>query len=179
MASYAREAMGTASELGYRHRRANAFQRSMQAVGSSRPGAWAFARLLPPLDRVLGRATRGRRSAPDVLAGLPVLMVTTTGRRSGRPRTTPLISVPVDDDLSLLGTNFGGPSTPGWVRNLEADPRATVAFGGRTVEVVARAATPAERAAVWSAAADVYRGYGEYRRRVQDREIRIFVLELA
>ena len=68
--------MGTARELGYRHRRTNPFQRSMQALGSSKPGAWSFARLLPPVDRLLDRTTHGRWSAPAVLAGLPVLMVT-------------------------------------------------------------------------------------------------------
>jgi deazaflavin-dependent oxidoreductase (nitroreductase family) len=171
--------MGTATDLGYRHRRANAFQRSMQALGSSKPGAWTFARVLPPVDRALDRATHGRRSAPDLLAGLPVLMVTTTGRRSGQRRTTPLISVPVGDDLALLGTNFGGPSTPAWVHNLEADPHATVAYRGTPVEVVARPATDDERTAVWAASRDVYAGYAKYQRRVQDREIRIFVLERA
>jgi deazaflavin-dependent oxidoreductase (nitroreductase family) len=171
--------MGTARELGYRHRRANPFQRSMQALGSSKPGAWSFARLLPPVDRLLDRTTHGRWSAPALLAGLPVLMVTTTGRRSGRPRTTPLISVPIGDDLALLGTNFGGPDTPAWVFNLEAEPRATVTHGGHTIEVVARPATDAERAEVWAASEDVYAGYAKYRTRVHDREIRIFVLEAA
>jgi deazaflavin-dependent oxidoreductase (nitroreductase family) len=171
--------MGTASELGYTHRRVNPFQRSMQALGSSKPGAWAFARVLPPVDRLLDRATHGRRSAPDLLAGLPVVMVTTTGRRSGQPRTAPLISVPLGDDLALLGTNFGGPDTPAWVFNLEADPRATVAYRGRSIAVVARPADDAERARVWAASQGVYAGYAKYRTRVHDREIRIFVLEPA
>jgi len=174
--AYGRD-MGTATELGYRHHKANAVQRSMQALGSSRPGAWTFARLLPPVDRVLERTTHGRWSAPGLLAGLPVIMVTTTGRRSGQRRTTPLISVPVGDDLALLGTNFGGPSTPAWVFNLEADPRATVAYEGRAIEAVARPATEEERAVVWAGSEGVYGGYAKYRTRVQDREIRIFVLE--
>jgi deazaflavin-dependent oxidoreductase (nitroreductase family) len=171
--------VGTATELGYRHPRANAAQRAVQAIGSSKPGAWTFARLLPPVDRLLERATHGRWSAPGLLAGLPVIMVTTTGRRSRRPRTTPLIAVPVDGDLTLLGTNFGGPSTPAWVLNLESDPRVTVAFRGRKVDLVARPATDEERAAAWAASSRVYGGYGEYRTRVQEREIRIFVLESA
>ena len=137
--------MGTATELDYRHHRPNAAQRAMQAVGSSRPGAWTFAHVLPPLDRVLHRVSKGRTTLPAVLAGLPVIMVTTTGRRSHRPRTTPLISVPVGDDLALLGTNFGQPHTPAWVLNLEADPHATVEYQGRRCEVVARPATDAER----------------------------------
>lgn len=172
--------MGLASELSYHHRRVNAVQRAMQSVGSSRPGAWTFARVLPPLDRVLHRTVGGRTSLPGLLAGLPVLMVTTVGRRSGKPRTTPLISVPVnDDDLALLGTNFGQPSTPAWVLNLEADPRAVAEFGGRRCEVVARPATEAERDAVWAASRGVYGGYEKYRGRVSGREIRIFVLDPA
>ena len=171
--------MGTATELDYRHHRPNAAQRAMQAVGSSRPGAWTFAHLLPPLDRVLHRMTKGRTTLPAVLAGLPVIMVTTTGRRSRLPRTTPLISVPVGDDLALLGTNFGQPHTPAWVLNLEAGPQAAVEYRGHRCEVVARPATEAERAAVWAASSGVYGGYDKYRTRVTGREIRIFVLEPA
>lgn len=170
--------MGLASDLSYRHTPPNVVQRSMQRVGSSTPGAWSFARLLPPLDRVAHRVSGGRTSLPAVLAGLPVLMVTTVGRRSGRPRTTPLISVPVnDDDLALLGTNFGQPSTPAWVFNLEADPRAVVEYDGARREVTARPATDAEREQVWAASRGVYGGYEKYRERISGRDIRIFVLE--
>ncbi len=63
--------------------------------------------------------------------------------------------------------------------NLEADPRAAVTYEGRTVDAVARPATDGERAAVWAASEGVYGGYAKYRTRVQDREIRIFVLEPA
>ena len=91
---------------------------------------------------MVGRVERGRTSAPAVLAGLPVLDLTTTGRKSGAPRTTHLISVPVGDTLALLGTNFGQGATPAWVLNLEAEPRASVTYKGRTLEVVARPASP-------------------------------------
>jgi deazaflavin-dependent oxidoreductase (nitroreductase family) len=169
--------MGLASELGYRHRTPNAFQRANQRLGSTKAGAWSFSKLLPPLDRVVNRISTGGTSLPAVLAGLPVIMVTTTGRKSGRPRLTPLISVPIGDDLTLLGTNFGQSNTPAWVFNLEADPRCTVEFRGTTVAATARPATDAEREATWAASAGVYGGYRKYRQRVQDRTIRIFVLE--
>lgn len=171
--------MGSATAVGYRHHRANAAQRAVQSVAATRPGAWTFARVLPPVDRVLHRLSKGRTTVPQVLAGLPVVMVTTTGRRSGRPRTAPLVAVPLGDDLALLGTNFGGPSTPGWVWNLEAEPYASVSFEGRTCAVHARPADDDERAEVWSAADGVYPGYARYRSRVIRREIRIFVLEVA
>jgi deazaflavin-dependent oxidoreductase (nitroreductase family) len=169
--------MGLVTDLDYTHRSPNAVQRAMQAFGSSRPGAWFFSKTLPPVDRVLHRVGDGGTSLPALLAGLPVLMVTTTGRRSGQPRTTPLIAVPVAGDLALLGTNFGQADTPAWVLNLEADGHAEVDYDGTTVPVVARPATDAERAEVWDRAQGVYGGYDKYQQRISDREIRIFVLE--
>ena len=88
----------------------------------------------------------GRTSAPAILAGLPVLWVTTTGRTSGQARITPLIAVPVGDDgLALLGTNFGQSNTPAWVLNLEADPAATVKYRDQECPATARPGTDAER----------------------------------
>ncbi|PUA80288.1 nitroreductase family deazaflavin-dependent oxidoreductase [Nocardioides currus] len=169
--------MGLAADLGYRHRPGNALQRRVAAFASSRPGAWLFARTLRHIDSVVLRLSRGRHSAPNLLAGLPVLDLTTTGRKSGQPRTSHLISVPIDDDLALLGTNFGQPSTPAWVFNLEADPRASVSYRGRSVKVLARSATADERARVIARSAGIYGGYQKYLKRISGREVRIFVLE--
>jgi len=169
--------MGLASDLGYRLPRPNASQRLVQSFASTRPGAWLFSRTLRHLDDLVGRLTRGRQSVPELLAGLPVIDVTTTGRRSGLPRTSHLISVPGNDGLAVLGTNFGQRSTPAWVLNLEADPRAAVTYRGTTVEVVARAATEAEYAEVLAGSAGVYGGYLKYVRRISGRRVRIFLLE--
>jgi deazaflavin-dependent oxidoreductase (nitroreductase family) len=169
--------VGVATDLGYGHHSINRVQRLMQQFGSTRVGAWMFSKVLAPVDRVVHRATKGRTSVPEVLAGLPVLMVTTTGRRSGQPRTSPLIAVPVDDTLALLGTNFGQTTTPAWALNLEADPELTVGYRDRVHELVARAATEAERAEVWRNSAGVYGGYEKYRERINGRAVRIFVLE--
>jgi deazaflavin-dependent oxidoreductase (nitroreductase family) len=171
--------VGLATDLDYHHRPANVVQRGVQAFGSSRPGAWVFSRTLRHLDTAVARVTRGRQSAPQLLAGLPVLDLTTTGRRSGRLRTSHLISIPVGDDLALLGTNFGQPTTPAWVLNLEADPNASVTFRGRTVGVVARPATDAERAAVTERSRGIYGGYEKYQQRISGRRVRIFVVERA
>jgi deazaflavin-dependent oxidoreductase (nitroreductase family) len=171
--------MGLADDLDYRIRRPNPFQRSMQVLAASRPGAWLFSRILRHLDDVFATVTRGRASAPGVLAGIPVLDVTTTGRKSRLPRTSHLIAVPYDDTLALLGTNFGQPSTPAWVLNLEADPHATVARAGRTIHVVARAATPDEHAEVLARSEAVYGGYLKYQQRITNRRLRIFLLDPA
>ena len=171
--------MGIAADLGYRVPRPSLLHRTTQAFASTRVGAWTFSRVLRHLDDVVGRVSRGRTSAPELLAGLPVIDVTTTGRRSGIRRTSHLIAVPYADTLAVLGTNFGQSSTPSWVLNLEADPSATVAHHGIEVEAVARAATPDEAAAVLAASASVYGGYLKYQGRITGRRLRIFVLEPA
>lgn len=169
--------MGLADDLGYHLRRPHAFQRLIQAFASTRPGAWMFSKVLRHLDDVVGRLTSGGTSAPEVLAGLPVIDVVTTGRKSGQKRRSHLIAVPIDDTLAILGTNFGQPSTPAWVLNLEADPRASVTYRRTTVEASARAATEDERARVLAGSAQVYGGYLKYQQRITGRRLRIFVLE--
>lgn len=169
--------MGLITDLGFEHRGANGVQRALQKVASTKAGAWTFSKTITPVDRVLYRVTNGRITGPQVLAGLPVVMVTTTGRKSGEARTAPLVGVPVDGDLAVIGTNFGQRHTPGWVFNLEADPRATVGYRDREVPAVARPATDDERAQVFRDAAVIYPGYDAYQERISGRTIRIFVLE--
>ena len=169
--------MGIAADLSYGHRRPNPFQRAIQSLASSRPGAWVFSKVLRHLDDMVGRLSKGRTSAPAVLAGLPVIDVTTTGRRSGRPRTSHLISVPHADTMALIGTNFGQPGTPAWVLNLEADPHAHVRYKDRTLDVVARTASEQESEAVFARSREVYAGYTKYLERISDRRVRVFILE--
>jgi deazaflavin-dependent oxidoreductase (nitroreductase family) len=169
--------MGLADDLGYHVSRPNLFQRLIQAFASTRPGAWLFSKVLRHLDDLVGRLTRGGTSAPEVLAGLPVIDVVTTGRKSGLPRRSHLIAVPIDGTLALLGTNFGQPSTPAWVLNLEADPHTTVSYRRRTIEASARAATEDEKARVLAGSAQVYSGYLKYQQRITGRRLRIFLLE--
>jgi deazaflavin-dependent oxidoreductase (nitroreductase family) len=149
----------------------------MQAFGSTRAGAWLFSKTLARTDRGLTRLTNGRFTVPTLMAGLPVLVLTSTGRKSGQPRQTHLIAVPFRETVALLGTNFGQAKTPAWVFNLEAEPRAAVTHGGVTREVVARPATDDERAEILGVSADFYGGYLKYQQRITGRALRIFVLE--
>jgi deazaflavin-dependent oxidoreductase (nitroreductase family) len=171
--------MGLAAELGYRIPPPTRLHRGTQAFASTRLGARVFSEVLRHLDDAVGRVSRGRTSAPALLAGLPVLDIITTGRRSGEPRRTHLIAVPYAGTLALIGSNFGRPSTPAWVLNLEADPHLIASFRGTSVDAVARAATEQERAAVMAASSAVYGGYLKYQSRITGRRLRIFVLEPA
>lgn len=169
--------MGLAADLSYVYSRPNRFQRAMQALASTRAGAWVFSKTLARTDRVLSKLSNGRLSVPELMARLPVLVLTTTGRKTGQPRQTHLIAVPFRDTLALLGTNFGQPSTPTWVRNLEAEPRATVTHRAVTRAVVARRASDAERSKILADSPAFYGGYAKYQQRITGRELRIFVLE--
>lgn len=169
--------MGLQTDLGYSVRPANRVQRLVQRGAATRPGAWVFARTARHLDRALLRMTHGRTTMAAVVAGIPVISVTSTGRRSGMSRTSPLLGVPVGDDLALVGTNFGQASLPAWYLNLTADPHGTVTYADRAVPVVAREATGDEWDAVLRTAASIYPGYDAYRARIAGRSIPVLVLE--
>lgn len=169
--------MGLVSTLGYELSEANAVQRVVQRIAASAPGSWVFQRTLHPVDRLLFRLTSGRVTVPGLLAGLPVIMLTTTGAKSGLERTMPLVGVPHDDDLAVIGSNFGQRSTPGWVFNLRATPEATVSFGAESVRVTARPASDDETERVFERGAGFYGGFPQYRERAAHRDIQVFVLE--
>ena len=171
--------VGVVGELGFEAKPANVLQRLVQNLASSRYGAWFFAKTLYLQDKAIFKLTGGRLTVPTVLAGLPVLMFTTTGARTGRRRTMPLLGIPVGEDLAVIGSNYGQKKTPGWVYNLEADPSATVEYGGRSVDVVARRADEVETDQIFQLASRVYPGYAKYRVRADHRVIRVFVLEQA
>jgi len=169
--------VGVLEQLGYEVTPANAVQRLTQRLTSTRPGAWVSQRTLYPIDKALFRITSGRSTVPALMAGLPVIMLTTTGAKSGLLRTMPLVGTPLGGDVAIIGSNYGQRRTPGWVYNLEACPNAVVSYRGREMEVVARRLDAADADAVFEQATKVYPGYGNYRERADHREIRVFVLE--
>ena len=171
--------MGISNELGYMPQESNVVQRGLQHVVASKPGAWLFSKFMHAVDKPLFRISKGRVTLPSLLAGLPVVMLTTTGRKSGEPRTMPLLAIPLGEDLAIIGSNFGQEHTPGWVYNLEADPSATIAYREAAIDVTARRADSVEADSVFADAAQVYPGYSNYRERADHREIRVFVLESA
>jgi len=172
--------MGLATDLGYSHRTTNPLHRTLRWFGGTRVGAWFFSRTMRHIDSAIAKVTRGRHSATGLLAGLAVLDLTTTGRKSGQRRTSHLIATPHGDTVGLLGTNFGQESTPAWALNLEGDPHATVTCRGASREVVARPATDQEAEAIFARAAEFYVGYRNHRQRVGgSRRIRVCVLEAA
>jgi deazaflavin-dependent oxidoreductase (nitroreductase family) len=132
--------------------RARARRTAIRALGRSHVLVYRASR-----GRVLGR-----------LAGMPVVLLTTTGRRSGRPRTVALTTIPHGDALLLVGSFGGSDEAPAWLLNLRAHPRATVRQGGTRWEATARVASAEERERLWQVVVATHDGYARY----QDRTAR-------
>ncbi len=171
--------MSLPAELSYTIPPRNAIHRALLAFGTSRAGGWLFSKTLARVDRLVALATSGRHTLSDLAARLPVLLLITTGRQTGRSRACHVTAVPFRDKLALLGTNFGQRSTPAWALNLEAHPAAQVTYRGVSRRVVARAASAAEREQILAESAAVYTGYQKYQQRITGRRVRIFVLDLV
>jgi deazaflavin-dependent oxidoreductase (nitroreductase family) len=151
-------------------------QRALRRFAGSRPGAWLFARVLHRVDRLVFRLSSGRRTATSVLSGLPVVMLTTTGARTGLPRTVPVLGFPIDGDIAVAAGNFGRPADPAWCTNLRRDHRAEIAVDGHRCRVVADELTGGARAEVWARAIEIYPGAAAYQRRAGGRTIGVFLL---
>lgn len=108
----------------------------------------------------------------------PVVLLTTRGRRSGAPRTTPVYGIADGDCIVVVGSNAGRGTHPDWYKNLRAEPTARVQVGSRVRDVRARDAAPDERKRLWLKLVRVYPGYAAYRETAA-REIPIVILEPA
>lgn len=129
-----------------------------------------FWRIHPRLYRWSGGRIGGK------LVGLPVLLLETTGRRSGKRRRNALTYLPHGDDFVVIASCLGEPRHPAWWHNLVAEPRARVQVGSASHAVRAREATGDERAELWHAVTQRAPDYDEYKDRTS-RRIPVVVLE--
>lgn len=171
--------MGLVQSLDYEVPRPSPLQRAIWHVSSSRPGAWVFARSLPSVDRLVLSLSRGKLTLTEILSGVPIITLVTVGAHSRRRRATPLLGVPVGDDIAVIGTRFAQRGTPAWYHNLRAARAAEVSYRGETVGATAREAGEGEREQIWSRARELYSGYDVYAERIHDRPIHVMVLSLA
>ena len=110
--------------------------------------------------------------------GVPTLLLTVVGRRTGEPRTTPLIFATDGDDHLVVASMGGAPMHPQWYRNLVANPRAEIQVKADRLQVVARTASPAEKPRLWDIVRGVWPNYDVYQSRT-DRDIPVVVLSPA
>lgn len=128
------------------------------------------------VHRLLLKISGGRLGWAAI--GMPVLELTTIGRRSGEPRSVLLTSPLAEDGSMVIVASRGGDDThPAWFLNLRAEPKVEVATkGGPRVPMIARVASPQDRARMWPQIAGRYRNYADYQKRT-DREIPLVYLD--
>lgn len=108
---------------------------------------------------------------------LPTLLLTTTGRKSGEPRSLPLIYGEAGGSYVVIASKGGMPSHPVWFLNLEANPDCELMVGARHVRARARVAEGEERERLWKQLAEIYPPYDAYQERAGDRVIPVVVLD--
>ncbi len=120
------------------------------------------------------RATGGKVGGQ--FAGRPLLLLTTTGAKSGQPRTQPLVYTVDGDRLVIIASKGGAPTNPAWYHNLLANPQATVELGAETFEVRATRIEGEERRRLYDAQAALMPTFADYEKKTS-RDIPLFVLE--
>jgi deazaflavin-dependent oxidoreductase (nitroreductase family) len=142
----------------------------MPIEGDYEPSQWEWVR-----DQVAEyEASGGARANTLRDTGLPIIVMTTVGHRSGKVRKVPLMRVEHEGSYGIIGSKGGYPSHPGWYHNLVADPTVTIQDGPEPFDAVVRLTTGDERAAWWERAVEAFPPYAEYQGKT-DREIPVFV----
>jgi F420H(2)-dependent quinone reductase len=126
------------------------------------------------LNTPIYRLSRGRLGGR--IGKAPVLLLTTTGRKSGQPRTAPVVYLVDGQNVVVINTNAGHEKIPAWSLNLKAEPQAEVEINGERRSVVARIAEGEERADLWRRHNVQYSGFDEYDENIRRRP-EVFVLE--
>jgi len=139
-------------------------------------------RLASPLIRAVSAANTwvyrvsGGRIGGRFRQGAPVLLLTTIGRKSGRPRTAPLLYLEDGENVVVVASKGGMSQHPVWYLNLEANPDVEVEIGSGRRRLRARRASDEEKAKLWPRLVAMYRDYDDYQART-DRNIPVVVLE--
>ena len=144
------------------------YSRLSHSLGAT--GLRLVGKLNTPVYRLSGGRIGGR------VGKGPVLLLTTTGRKSGQARTAPVLYLADDERFVVINTNAGNAKTPAWSLNLRANPKAAVEVGRRRVEVRARIAEGEERDDLWRRHMQQYSGWDYYESKL-DREPTVFVLQ--
>jgi deazaflavin-dependent oxidoreductase (nitroreductase family) len=137
----------------------------------------ALFKIVNAVHRPLFRITRGKIGGRGL--GMPVLVLTTTGRKSGAKRSVMLTSpLQLGDSLVLVASRGGDDQNPAWLHNLQSDPAVEVELDGRARAMRARVADAAERAELWPRIVADHANYASYQSKT-DREIPVVVLDPA
>jgi deazaflavin-dependent oxidoreductase (nitroreductase family) len=161
----------------YDYTEASLLQRMVRRTAGTRPLAWLYIRIQQRIDQYVYKITEGRTTASSWLSGLPVIMLTTTGAKTGQRHTVPLLGLLDGERLVVIASNFGQRHHPSWYYNLLAHPRASVTIEGVTHEVEAHELTEEAREHYFRRAIEMYPPFVHYRHWADERRIPVIKLD--
>lgn len=145
----------------------------MEPIALTGAGRWYLMNVAPRIDRSLGQMSGGRLTS---LPGLPLLLLTHTGAKSGRTYVTPLLYFTDGDDAIVMASNYGRERHPAWLANVKANPEVQLQARGRSGRYRARVATDsAERNRLFGLAKQLTRAYASYEQQTTERTIQVVV----
>lgn len=143
--------------------------------GEYEPSTWQWV-----ADQVEAYEASGGTEANTLRdTGIPIIVMTTVGHKSGKVRKVPLMRVEHEGEYALIASKGGAPAHPGWYHNLMADPTVLIQDGPEPYETEARLVSGDERQAWFDRGIAVYPPYAEYAEKAADREIPVFVTRAA
>jgi len=154
----------------------NSFQCFIHRFVMLRPVTAFFAPRMHRLDGMLLKLTNGRRTISELL-GWRIVQLKTTGAKTGRLHTSPLIGMMDGEKIALIASSFGRQHNPGWYYNLKKNPECDIHLNGRSGKYLARETDGEEREKYWGLAISYYAGYEKYRQRASPRRIPVMLLE--
>ncbi|MVZ99637.1 nitroreductase family deazaflavin-dependent oxidoreductase [Actinomadura sp. LD22] len=151
--------------------------------GMDSPIVPKILKVMARLNIAAYRATGGRvggtwRVGSAFRKGVPICLLTTKGRKTGRPRTQPLLYMPDGERVIIVASQGGLPKHPLWYLNIRADPRVTIQVKRDVRRMRARTASSEERAALWPRLVSVYADFDKYQSWT-DREIPVVICDPA
>lgn len=159
------------------HGTPNVFRKMARDLSATAPVSWLLSHTLHRVDKLVFRFTAGKRTFSSIVTGLPVIMLTTTGAKSGKVRTVPVLGLPDDDRVVVFASGYGkSPKPPSWYHNLRAEPKARATVRGVDRRVLAYEAEDEERDRLWRKGLEIYPGFAGYQQRIVGRSIPVMVL---
>jgi deazaflavin-dependent oxidoreductase (nitroreductase family) len=157
-------------------RKPNVLQKTIHRFLMLRPVTAFFAPWIHRVDKAILKLTKGKYTLAEI-PGWEIVQLTTTGAKTGQPRTLPLIGLFDDERIALIASSFGRRHNPAWYYNLKAHPECQVRSSERTGSYIAREIEGDEYKKYWELGVSYYEGYEKYKERASHRHIPVMVLE--
>ncbi|MGB3680905.1 MAG: nitroreductase/quinone reductase family protein [Rubrobacteraceae bacterium] len=155
----------------------NAFRKITRDLSATAPMSWLLSHTLHRVDKPVFDFTKGKHTLSSLITGLPVIMLTTTGAKSGKVRTVPVLGLPDGDRIVVFASGYGrGSRAPAWYYNLRAEPQVSAIVDGVERRFRSYEAEGEERGRLWREGVRIYPGFADYEQRTTNRGIPVIVL---